>query len=483
MEEFEMGETVRGFTSGQLIGSRFRLETILGRGGMGVVWRAKDEELDRTVALKFLPEAVAMDARNIVEMKRETRRALELTHPHIVRIYDFVQADGAIAISMEYISGDSLSERMGKCEGGAFSVDEQLKRWTSQLCDGLVYAHERAKIVHRDLKPANLMTDEHGDLRIADFGISASVTESVSRVSVSSLTSGTPLYMSPQQMMGERPTPADDIYALGATLYELLTGRPPFYMGNIILQAQQKQPAPLAQRRTELNTTGEPIPPEWESTILHCLAKKPEDRPGSMMEVAEMLGLGRSNTGSFLRVSSPGASAGSVKPMNPGGATGAGTSVGDSANLETSKETASSAAEPTKSKTPIILGLVAFLTLGGAGGWWAYQNYGSTPREPQTESASAAVAPPAAIEVVADEPAVEATSLQMLNSGADSPAEGTLGLTLPGGIELSFLEVSPGTFRQGSPVGELGRRNDERLRDASVDEAFWLGATEVTQEQ
>jgi serine/threonine protein kinase len=215
---------------------------------MGVVWLARDEDLERDVALKFLPEVVAMDRQAVQDLKRETRRSLELTHPHIIRIYDFVQDVRAAAISMEYVAGDTLAGRKLDQAGGFFEP-KHIEGWVRELCEALAYAHERAQVVHRDLKPANLMIDARGELKIADFGIAASVSDSVSRVSVQASSSGTPVYMSPQQMMGEKPAVSDDIYSLGATLYDLLTSRPPFHGGNIIAQVQGKVPASLAARR------------------------------------------------------------------------------------------------------------------------------------------------------------------------------------------------------------------------------------------
>lgn len=290
MDDLDYGATLRGFSAGQKVFKRYTLQKILGRGGMGVVWLARDEELEREVALKFLPEVVAMDRQAVQDLKRETRRSLELTHPHIIRIYDFVQDGGAAAISMEYVAGDTLAGRKLDQPAGHFEPGE-IAGWTRELCEAMQYAHERAQVVHRDLKPANLMIDARGELKIADFGIAASVSDSVSRVSVQASSSGTPVYMSPQQMMGEKPAVSDDIYSLGATLYDLLTSRPPFHGGNIIAQVQGKVPVSLAARREDLGLGGEPIPPAWEETIAACLAKEPGDRPGSAREVAERLGL------------------------------------------------------------------------------------------------------------------------------------------------------------------------------------------------
>jgi formylglycine-generating enzyme required for sulfatase activity len=225
----------------------------------------------------------------INDLKRETRRALELTHPQIVRIHDFIDDGHTAAVSMEYVDGASLTQRRLAQPAEVFSATE-LQPWVEQLCEALYYAHTKAKIVHRDLKPANLMVDARGDLKVADFGISATLSETATRVSQQVGISGTPVYMSPQQMMGEKPAVSDDLYALGATLYELLTGKPPFYSGNILMQVQQKVPPSLAQRREDLGLTGlEPIPAAWEETIAACLAKEPDQRPASAREVRERL--------------------------------------------------------------------------------------------------------------------------------------------------------------------------------------------------
>lgn len=287
-DDLDFGATLRGFSAGQKVFKRYTLAKILGRGGMGIVWLARDEELERDVALKFLPEVVAADKQAISDLKRETRRSLELTHQHIIRIYDFLQDATTAAISMEFVAGDTLAALKLEQARGHFEVP-QLQKWMEQLGQALDYAHTVPQIVHRDLKPANLMIDVRGDLKVADFGIAASVSDSVSRVSVQAGSSGTPVYMSPQQMMGERPAVTDDVYAFGATLYELLTGRPPFYSGNIVAQVQGKQPPSMTERRAELETVGEEIPPRWEQTVAACLAKEPHDRPRSVAEVMDRL--------------------------------------------------------------------------------------------------------------------------------------------------------------------------------------------------
>jgi serine/threonine protein kinase len=280
--------TLREFTSGQKLFGRYRLTKTLGRGGMGIVWLARDEELERDVALKFLPDLIIRDRAVLSDLKRETRRSLELTHRNIVRIYDFVYDQTSGCISMEYVDGDTLSNLRADKPHKVFEAHE-LKDWVSQLCEALDYAHNHARIVHRDLKPANLMVNQRGDLKVADFGIARSLSDSVSKLTMEHGKSGTLVYMSPQQLEGERGTHLDDVYSLGASLYELLTSKPPFYSGNVDRQIREKTPPPMTQRRKELEIEGEPIDEHWEELVRACLAKNPDRRPQSVAEIAKRL--------------------------------------------------------------------------------------------------------------------------------------------------------------------------------------------------
>src|SRR5215475_11047421 len=282
--------TLREFATGQKLFNRYRLTRTLGRGGMGIVWLARDEELDRDVALKFLPELVIHDRAVLGDLKRETRRSLELTHKNIVRIYDFVHDSVSGCISMEYVDGDTLSNLRADKPKKVFDTSE-LTDWMGELCDALHYAHNHARIVHRDIKPANLMVNQRRDLKVTDFGIARSLSDSVSKLTMQQGKSGTLVYMSPQQLEGERGTPLDDIYSVGASVYELLTSRPPFYSGNIDRQIREKVPPPMLQRRQELEIEGEPIDANWEQVVRACLAKDPTRRPQSVSEIADRLEL------------------------------------------------------------------------------------------------------------------------------------------------------------------------------------------------
>jgi serine/threonine protein kinase len=293
--ELEVTSRAGGAPEQKLFG-RYTLKKVLGRGGMGIVWLAADDELKRNVAMKFLPDMLIRDREAVEDLKRETRRSLDLTHHHIVRIYDFTQDDACAAIIMEYVDGETLSSMKTQQPGGCFGVSV-IAPWIGHFCMALDYAHRQARVVHRDLKPANLMVNGRGDLKVTDFGISRSMSDSMTRVSVSN-TAGTLAYMSPEQALGAPPAPGDDVYAFGATVFDLLTGRPPFFRGNLQVQLETVIPPPMMERRAELGNTAEPIPALWEEVIAACLCKRPQDRPQSLGEVASMLGVaGPSSTG------------------------------------------------------------------------------------------------------------------------------------------------------------------------------------------
>jgi serine/threonine protein kinase len=268
---------------------RYKLVKILGRGGMGIVWLARDELLATDIALKFLPPQIRFDAVALDDLRRETSRSRRLTHPNIIRIHDFYETKNEEAfISMEFVEGANLaSVRVEKPQ--RVLTWEFLAPLVKQLCDGLEYAHGE-RVIHRDLKPANLMLDVKGRLKLADFGIARTLNDTMTRVSMNPGTSGTLLYMSPQQLAGKPPRVTDDIYALGATLYELLTSKPPFFSGDFLHQVRNVPPLSLRERLRELEIANE-IPAHVEKIILSCLEKDETKRPQSAQEVGAQLGL------------------------------------------------------------------------------------------------------------------------------------------------------------------------------------------------
>jgi serine/threonine protein kinase len=281
--------TVLSLKQGQMVGSgRFTLIKELGWGGMGVVWLACDERLNEHVALKFLPPEVRADPMAIDDLRAETARSHRLAHPNIVRIHDLHENPGEPAfIAMEFVDGPTLSAQRLQQPDRVMRWDE-LRPIVQQLCAALEYAHGEG-VIHRDLKPANLMLDSRGRLKLADFGIAAVVSDSVSRAS-GQWTSGTLAYMSPQQLNGDKPRATDDIYALGATLYELLTSKPPFSCGDIPHQVRTLPPKPLDERLADLQLANT-IPPDVAAMVMACLAKEATQRPQSARAVAEWIGL------------------------------------------------------------------------------------------------------------------------------------------------------------------------------------------------
>ncbi|MBI4025375.1 MAG: serine/threonine protein kinase, partial [Verrucomicrobia bacterium] len=270
--------------TGQVLMNRFTLSRMLGRGGMGEVWLATDREMNsKEVALKFVPQHMQPDHAAMDELGEEAHRARKLTHPNIVRVYDFHQDDEVGFIVMEYVEGDTLQQMRMERSNMVFEADE-IGKWVLQLCDALGYLHETARIVHHDLKPQNLMINKWGDIRIIGFSCSMSICERVGR-------GCTPHFASPQQMAGEPPSAMDDIYALGATIYSLLTSKPPFYSGDILRQMREQAPPSMTQRRKELGIVGQPIPKIWEETVAACLAKDPARRPQSALEIVRLLEL------------------------------------------------------------------------------------------------------------------------------------------------------------------------------------------------
>ena len=166
--------TVRGIAAGQKVFGRYVLEAVLGKGGMGVVWRARDTELDEPVALKFLPDVVARDDAAVAELKEETRHARRLTHLNIVRIHQFEREGATAAVSMEFVYGVTLSRLRVQQPRMVFAL-ETLAPLVAQLCAALDFAHSHAKIVHRDLKPANILVNRDGVVKVTDFGIARSL--------------------------------------------------------------------------------------------------------------------------------------------------------------------------------------------------------------------------------------------------------------------------------------------------------------------
>src|SRR5580700_7951069 len=247
------------FVPGTLLAGRYRILTMLGRGGMGEVYRATDLTLGQSVALKFLPEEAARNQRLLERFHGEVRVARLVSHPNVCRVYDIGQVEGMPFISMEYVDGEDLASLLTRI--GRLPANKALET-ARKLCAGLAAAHDRG-IIHRDLKPQNIMMNKRGDVVIMDFGLAAIADQ----LSGAEVRNGTPAYMAPEQLKGSEVTAKSDIYALGLVLYELFTGRRP-YAGNSAKDLlRQEESAQL----TSMTSLAADIDPAVERAIRRCL--------------------------------------------------------------------------------------------------------------------------------------------------------------------------------------------------------------------
>ena len=258
----------------------YRILGEAGRGGMGVVYRAVDTRLDRTVALKAVSPLVGRDVEQRRRLRREAKVAASLNHPAIAAVYALEELDGGLYIAGEYIEGESLRSRI---EQGPPSLLELL-RMATQMCQGLVAAHSNG-VVHRDLKPENVLVDAEGNLKIVDFGLALPTPEpsQTQRLTQEGTVLGTPAYMSPEQLEGQEADFRSDLFSFGLLMYELATGYHPF---------EGKTPLVTVARILEgrPGRSGAIGPPSMlEPLLLRCLEKDPEDRFQSTEELLQQV--------------------------------------------------------------------------------------------------------------------------------------------------------------------------------------------------
>lgn len=267
---------------GQKFGGRYDIIAQVGGGAMGVVYRARDPDLDKVVALKVLPFEISWDPKAVGDLRREAAIASELSHPNIVRIYDTGVLEGIRFIKMEFVDGISLAEHLRR---NKTLEEREILEIVLPILDALAYAH-RKKVVHRDIKPANILLGRDLDTgeivpKVADFGIARILKDTGTRLT-GRMTSGTLLYMAPEQIRGCATDPRSDLYSFGATLYELASGHPPFYTGAIEYQILNEKPASLRE-------SGRVVSEAFDRAILKCLAKAPDHRFQSAGELREAL--------------------------------------------------------------------------------------------------------------------------------------------------------------------------------------------------
>jgi serine/threonine-protein kinase len=265
------------FVPGTVLGGRYRIIGLLGRGGMGEVYRATDLTLDQSVALKFLPAEMSSNPGLLARFHGEVRIARQVSHPNVCRVYDIGEVQGMPFISMEYVDGEDLASLLLRI--GRLPADKALEI-ARKLCAGLAAAHDRG-IIHRDLKPQNVMIDKRGEVVIMDFGLAAIAGQ----LSGAEVRNGTPAYMAPEQLKGAEVTARSDIFALGLVLYELFTGKRPYDGGNMQQLLAQQEAAQL----TSMTSIAADIDPAVDKVIRRCLDPDPARRPFNSLAVAAAL--------------------------------------------------------------------------------------------------------------------------------------------------------------------------------------------------
>ncbi len=266
------------------LAANYELDNELGRGGMGIVYRAKDRRLKRLVAIKLLPPELAFRSEIKTRFLREAETAAQLSHPNIVPIYSVDERDGLVYFVMALVEGPTLAKKM--YEDGQISADET-RRVMREVADALAYAHARG-VIHRDIKPDNILLDkESGRAMVTDFGIARAIQEgSDSRLTATGVAIGTPAFMSPEQAAGDREIDGrTDLYALGVVAYQMLSGRLPFQASttaSMLMKQITERPTPVGQLRSD-------CPADLAATVMSLLEKEPENRVPSAASLSRAL--------------------------------------------------------------------------------------------------------------------------------------------------------------------------------------------------
>lgn len=269
--------TLSGIAPGALLGQRFEILSVLGAGGMGIVYKARDRELDDLVALKMLRRDLWGDRTQLERLKSEIKLARKITHPNVLRTHDFGEIDGVPYISMEYVRGVTLRYLLDQTSRLPYSAGLRLAK---QLCAGLGAAHA-VGVLHRDIKPENMILEPTGNAKLMDFGIARPIDRITPGQTQAGFIVGTPQYLAPEVLQGQEADPRADIYSTGIVLYEIFTGVLPFQGPSameIVVKHLREEPAPPSSRWRE-------IPPPLEAAILKCLKKDPEMRYRTVAEL------------------------------------------------------------------------------------------------------------------------------------------------------------------------------------------------------
>ncbi|MCB8943501.1 MAG: SUMF1/EgtB/PvdO family nonheme iron enzyme [Ardenticatenaceae bacterium] len=451
------------YHTGRSVG-KYTLQTLIGRGGMAEVYKSRHPELGRDLAIKILHPHFTDTPGFIERFRREAQAAAALRHPNIVQIYDFdVTADGIYYMVMEFIEGMALEKYLAQ-QKGAMPPEAALPLFL-QIVSAVHFAHQKGTI-HRDIKPANILIDPNEHIYLADFGIAQIV--GASRLTESGVSTGTPAFMAPEQVLGQEITPAVDIYALGVILYQMLTGRLPYEGANpatlMILQATEP-PTPPSRFAD--------IPLRVEDVILRALAKEPENRFKTAKEMAEALttavtGPGTGSTPTLSQTVEPAPTLVLGSPATMAGATAVSPTPTDGTPAAPTQFT------PIPQRTPpwvwAIIGIAA-LALIFVGFLLARGNGGDS------DVATPAATEAAQVVVVAEATETEtATAVPLPTDTSVPPTDTPEPTPTPFPVIEGMSFIPAGQFMMGSDEGN----NDEQPIHAVSLDAFFIDTTEVT---
>ncbi len=268
---------------GRTLSNRYRIDTLLGQGGMSAVYKATDPNLRRSVAVKMIHPHLSGDSQFVNRFQEEAAAVAALNHPNIVQVYDFNNDNGVYYMVLSFIEGGTLQDLLNKLNKEKRHLDiKHAIKYTIDVCDGLGYAHQRG-MIHRDIKPANIMIDHHDEAILADFGI-VKIVGSQGHTATGAVV-GTARYMPPELVQSEKPNEGADIYSLGVTLFEMLSGRPPFMADSAITLMMMHLNEPVPDPRT----LRPDVPQSLVNVLLKAMAKDRNQRYRSAAEFAAAL--------------------------------------------------------------------------------------------------------------------------------------------------------------------------------------------------
>ena len=358
---------------------RYELYRKLGRGGMAEVYLARDQMLDRSVAVKVLFPALATDPGFVERFRREAQAAASLSHPNIVNVFDWGEANGTYFIVMEYVEGESLADMI---QGHGRLHPDRAAEIGGDIASALDFAHRSGGVIHRDVKPGNVLITQEGAVKVADFGIARAISDSSADRGLTKTGSvmGTATYFSPEQARGGSVDPRSDVYSVGCVLYEMITGHPPFGGESaVVIAYKHVQEMPAAPRMVD-----PALPETLEAIILKCLAKNPANRYPSADDLRA--DLRRYLDGARIMaepVMVPPVDAGTTGLMAPTGymqpaSTAGGTTAWDQPYDDTYRDDGygDEEEEPKRSRWVLVALVLLLLVLGGLLAWWALSNTG-----------------------------------------------------------------------------------------------------------